>query len=149
MANVYLEKIAGFADIGKRVVGVAGSAAKAVGRAAVSGTKALGTQVHLATGGAFVDHAHKVGIRDPYKLADAANGSRLWKMTRDHELGKGAAKDKVRAHFKEFKDKTMPELKKTQRNARIRLGALAAGTTYAGVKVKQKLDEPKVQTYNY
>jgi hypothetical protein len=40
-------------------------------------------------------------------------------------------------------------LKKDQTDARMVTGVLGAGATYTGMKIKSKLDEPQVQTYNY
>lgn len=137
MANVYLEKIASLAAVGRAV----GKGVKAVGRAATN-------QVYLSTGGAFVDHAAKLGVKDPYKLAGATDVQKLWKMSRG-TLGKNPTRADVHAHFKQFKNQTLPELKKTQRNARIRVGATTAAVGYGAYKAKEKMNEPKVNSYEY
>jgi hypothetical protein len=148
VANIYLEKIAGLAQAGH----LAMDGAKAVGRVAAKGVKAVGNQAYLATGGSYIDHAHKLGVRDPYKLADFGDKQKrvhkLWSQTKKN-MGPGASRAQVKAGFKEFKQKTVPNLQRKQTDARITVGAISAAGAYGASKVKEKLDEPKVQTYNY
>lgn len=143
MNNIYLEKIAS-------LTGAAMGAAAAVGRVAYKGVKAVANQAHLATGGAYMNHAQNVlGIKDPQKLARMGGSKKqLWQATKKN-LGANPNKRQVRDAFKTFKDDTLPGLKNTQTDARIALGATAAAGAYAGSKIKSKLDEPKVTTYNY
>lgn len=144
MANKYLEKIAGFSVGGAMLDGV-----KAIGRVAGKGVKAFGNQVYKATGGAYIDHAKKLGVKDPHKLSEYTNRAKLYRLDKKVNLDKTPTKEQVRAHFEKFKKETEPGLRKQQTDARIVVGAVSAGTAYGGAKIKQQLDKPKVQTYNY
>jgi hypothetical protein len=152
MANKYLEKIASLASM-------AVEGTKSVGRIALKGTKAVGNQVHKSLGGGYQDYARtNLGVRD-HNVLSKINGSK----SGIHELNRAGMqalhkdlgtigktptfKDKMRM-ARDLKKK-LPELKKDQTDARMVTGVLGAGATYTGMKIKSKLDEPQVQTYNY
>lgn len=149
MANVYLEKIASLA-------GAVAEGAAAVGRVAakgvVNGAKALGKQVHLSMGGGFRDHAfHKLGIKDSVELARFGGSRKGINELRNATIKKANPKNsaELRAKIKEFRSKTVPQLKRDQTDARIITGTAVGATAYGAHKIKSKADEPNVQTYNY
>jgi len=148
VTNKYLEKIA---SLGGAIAAGAGS----VGRVAAKGVKALGHQVHLATGGVYTTHAEKVlGVRDPYKLAERFAGKEstvvgnIWKDTRA-KLGPTASKADKSNAYKKFKANTLTDLQKKQRDARLIVGGTAALGATGVVKAKSALDNKNVQTYQY
>jgi hypothetical protein len=143
VANVYLEKIA------KRITDYAVDGAVAAGRTAAKGVKAFGNQVHLSIGGAYMDHAEKLGVKSPYKLADNVNVRTLYRTSKKVNVGRGASAEAIKAHRQKFFNKTVPELQRKQRNARITVGAITGATGYGAYKAKEKLNEPTVESYNY
>lgn len=149
MANIYLEKIAA-ATAG----GMAWAGAKAIGRVAGKGVKAVGHQVYKATGGTFIDHAYSLGVKDPYKLSEFNGSAKGIKKLRNLQVkkqlaGKDAKLSDVKKELGKFRNDTLPHLKRERTDARITVGALSAGAAYAAHKAKQKYDEPKVKTYDY
>lgn len=138
MTNKYLEKIAS----------LAGDVVRSVGRIGKNTAKAVGGQFHKAIGGGFQDHAfNHFGIKDPHKLADiTGSGKGLKNFKRVATKGQSfSAKKQTLRDLQPHIDR----LKKEQFDARIVSGGIAAGAGYGAVKVKEKFDQPKVDTYNY
>ena len=143
MANRYLEKIA--FSMGHAAM----DGAQAVGRVAVKGAKAFTNQVYKATGGAYIDHARKLGVTNVEELAKYTNKRKLWKLDRAKNLGPNPTKEQLKAHGEKFRHETLNNLRKQQTDARITVGAISGGVAYGGSKVKEKLDQPNVNTYQY
>ena len=156
MANKYLEKIAGMdAAIGKGM--------KTVGFAALDGTKAalkfagrgaaaFGKQVHLAAGGGFKDYAHSsLGIKSPFELSKLSFGGNQKDVKTLREMAVKGSKNKFasRPKLRALDNGGIEKLRKQQRNARMIVGGTTAAGTYGTFKLKEKLNEPKVTTYDY
>lgn len=149
MANKYLEKIAMGIGSGIRAV-VSG-----VGRVAKGTAKAVGNQVHLAGGGGFRDYAHNhFGVKDPFELSKftfgggRADAKRLMRMAQKHNKA-GFSYPNDAKSMKGWARGAIGDLQKKQLDARIRVGAMGAAGAVGAVKLKQHLEEPQVQSYNY
>lgn len=159
MPNKYLVKLASGNAFANAITGAAKVVGTVVGagtRVAGKGVKALGNQVHLATGGAYRDHAFKnLGVTDPAKLMKI-NGSQagLREMARAAQKAKmpNAPSGTILGRSPELKAdfrKGMKGLQNKQMDARIVVGGTAAAGAALTMKAKEKITERKNQGAYY